>query len=212
MDGLIVAPKQLSIQSLPAIKHGLQAVSLRHMQAGQVAHAVAFLRCRLHRCGHCTGQRGRCAAWSQPAGTALHDHIARARNIGGNRGQGASPGFEQAHGQPFPSGRENKGVRGAHPRLHIRLKAKKANAALQSEIRLELAQFAMLRAIACDDQPGRFGDLGEGVEEGGIVLYGFQAAGGKPQELVFEAEFLPRRSPDTRIRVEILDVYPVRKY
>jgi hypothetical protein len=91
------------VESFPSIQYGVEAEVREDVLPGLVAHVDSFFGRKLHHADHRRAQASGVAGRSEESRAAMHDDLAAARDIGGYRGQGAGSGFEQAHGEAFPS-------------------------------------------------------------------------------------------------------------
>jgi len=106
---------------------------LEHMSARLLAHRLAGWQRRGHQPGHCGGQCIGIARARQKSRFPIHNHFAGSRNVGCDRGERASSGLKQDHGQPFEARCEHKSICGLHPAPHIRLEAHEPDSSRKTE-------------------------------------------------------------------------------
>lgn len=204
--------EQVRVEVFPSIEDGVEAEAVRGKLPGLFADGTVVLRRNLHHPGHGGGQRQEVSRLGEESGLAVDEGLAGSGYVGGNGGQGAGSGLEKPHGKAFPQGRLNKGVGSLHPRADVGLKTQQADAALQAEFAGQAAQLAFQRAGAGDDEARLAGHLNHRAEQRRVVLDWFQASGGEPEKLVFEAELPPNGITDRRIGTPQLDIDAVGEH
>lgn len=147
----------------------------------------------------------------EQAGAAGYNDFARARNVSGDGRQSAGAGFDEPDGQAFPPGGEDEGVCGVEPWLDVMLEAEEAHAALDTQVCRQLAQAAVLRSFAGDEEPGVLRLQCEGVQERGVVFDRLKTASGQPEEFVVEAKLAADSGAVAGVGLEMLDVDSVMK-